>query len=121
MPRDCPDVEEVFKKALIYFNLFFLLILETTTDPRNVMVTELQLCDVSDDVGTCWREVGPKLHISSSKIHNLDEEYKSNRDKANVLLNLWKQQEGCNATVGQLADVLESIGRKSIAEKLLGG
>ena len=85
------------------------------------MVTELQLCDISDDVGTCWREVGPKLHVSSSKIHNLDEEYKSNRDKANVLLNLWKQQEGCNATVGQLADVLESIGRKSIAEKLLGG
>ena len=33
---------------------------------------------------------------------------------------LWKQQEGCNATVGNLADVLEKIGRKRIAEKLLG-
>ena len=33
---------------------------------------------------------------------------------------LWKQQEGFNATVGHLADVLEKIGRKRIAEKLLG-
>ena len=86
-----------------------------------MVVTELQLSDISDDVGTCWREVGPKLLIKASKIHNLDDEYKSNRDKANALLNLWKQQEGSNATVGRLADVLEKIGRRSIAEKLLGG
>ena len=85
------------------------------------MVTEIQLSDISDDVGTCWREVGPKLLISASKIHNLDDEYKSNRDKANALLILWKEQEGSNATVGLLADVLEKIGRRSIAERLLGG
>ena len=78
VPRDCPDVDEVFKKALILTLTFFFLILETTPDPRNVMVTELQLSDISDDVGTCWREVGPKLHISSSKIHNLDDEYRCN-------------------------------------------
>ena len=51
-----------------------------------MVVTELQLSDISDDVGTCWREVGPKLLIKASKIHNLDDEYKSNRDKANALL-----------------------------------
>ena len=84
-----------------------------------MVVTELQLSDISDDVGTCWREVGPKLLIKASKIHNLDDEYKSNRDKANALL--WKQQEGSNATVGRLADVLKSVGRRSIAERLLGG
>ena len=50
------------------------------------MVTEIQLSDISDDVGTCWREVGPKLLISASKIYNLDDEYKSNRDKANDLV-----------------------------------
>lgn len=84
------------------------------------MVTELQLADISDDVGTCWRELGPKLKIAASKIHNLDEEYRCNRDKANALLIIWKQQEGRGATVGCLADALESIVRKSIAEKLLG-
>ena len=86
-----------------------------------MVVTELQLSDISDDVGTCWREVGPKLLIKASKIHNLDDEYKNNRDKANALLILWKQQEGSNATVGRLADVLKSVGRRSIAERLLGG
>ena len=86
-----------------------------------MVVTAIQLSDISDDVGTCWREVGPKLLITAPKIHNLDDEYKSNRDKANALLIMWKKQEGSNATVGRLADVLKSVGRRSIAERLLGG
>ena len=81
----------------------------------------MQLSDISDDVGTCWRLVGSNLLISASKIHNLDDEYKTNRDKANALLISWKQQEGSNATVGHLADVLDSVGKRSIAERLLGG
>lgn len=81
----------------------------------------MQLSDISDDVGTCWRVVGSNLLISASKIHNLDDEYKTNRDKANALLISWKQQEGSNATVGHLADVLDSVGKRSIAERLLGG
>ena len=81
----------------------------------------MQLSDISDDVGTCWRVVGSNLLISASKIHNLDDEYKTNRDKANALLISWKLQEGSNATVGHLADVLDSVGKRSIAERLLGG
>ena len=81
----------------------------------------MQLSDISDDVGTCWRVVGSNLFISASKIHNRDDEYKTNRDKANALLISWKQQEGSNATVGHLADVLDSVGKRSIAERLLGG
>ena len=96
------------------------LIIATTSDSRSAVVTELQLSDISDDVGTCWRVLGPNLKIAGSKLQNLDEEYKYNRDKANALLLLWRQQEGSRATVGRLADCLDSIGRKSIAEKLLG-
>lgn len=98
----------------------FFSISEETVNPRQSVVTELQLSDISDDVGTCWRELGPKLNIPTAKIRNLDEEYKSNRDKANALLTIWKEQEGSGALTGVLANALESIGRKSIAEKLLG-
>jgi len=98
----------------------FLSLLEETIDPRKSIVTEMQLSDISDDVGTCWRELGPKLEIAASKIHNLDEDYSYNRDKANALLIKWKEQVGSGALAGHLADALESIGRKSIAEKLLG-
>lgn len=93
---------------------------EETIDPRKSVVTELQLSDISDDVGTCWRELGPKLKVAASKIRNLDEEYNHNRDKANSLLIIWKEQVGSGALAGHLADSLERIGRKSIAEKLLG-
>ena len=84
------------------------------------MVTELQLSEISDDVGTCWRELGPKLDISAAKIQNLDEDYRRNCDKANILLLMWQQKEGSSALAGRLADALVSIGKKCIAEKLLG-
>ena len=83
------------------------------------MVTELQLSDISDDLGTCWHELGPKLDISPAKIQILDEDYRCNRDKANALLLTWKQKEGNSALAGRLADALVSIGKKCIAEKLL--
>ena len=105
--------------ACNFFNVF--LIIETITELRSAIVTELQLSDISDDVGTCWRVLGPKLEIAASKLQNLDEEYKYNRDKANALLLMWRQKEGSCATVGRLADFLVCIGRKSIAERLLGG
>lgn len=89
-------------------------------DPRTAVVSELQLSEISHDVGTCWRELGPMLGIAAAKIHNLDEEYKTNRDKANALLIMWKEENGANALVRSLADHLEEIGRTSIAEKLFG-
>ena len=89
-------------------------------DPRTSVVTELQLSDISDDVGNCWRKLGPKLDISAAKIQNLDDDYRCNRDKANALLLMWKQKEGNSAVAGRLADALVSIGKKCIAEMLLG-
>ena len=89
-------------------------------DPETSVVTELQLSEISDDVGTCWRELGPKLGIPAAKIQNLDDEYDRNRDKANNLLLTWKQKEGSSAIAGRLADALVSIGKKYIAEILLG-
>ena len=89
-------------------------------DPWASVVSELQLSDISDDVGTCWRELGPKLDISAAKIQNLDDDYRCSRDKANNLLLMWKQKEGRSAVAGRLADALESIGKKCIAEKLIG-
>ena len=92
----------------------------TTVDPRNEFVTEKQVADISNEVGTCWRRLALRLKIAESTIHNIDEEDKGNWHKARALLIVWKQKEGKNATVGHLADVLEKIGRRSIAEKLLG-
>ena len=97
------------------------LVIETTTDPRDAVVTEVQLSDISEDVGTCWRRLGPKLNIAESHIENIDDEQKKNHDKAHALLKKWSQQEGRKATVGCLADALCSIGKRCFAEKLLGG
>lgn len=90
-----------------------------TIDQRRSLVTELQLSNISEDVGNFWRELAPKLGIPSSKVQNLDEDCRCNWDKANSLLIAWKQKNGKGATAGLLSDALESIGRKNIAERLL--
>lgn len=81
----------------------------------------MQLWEISDDVGNCWSEVGLLLHIPALVILHIDAEHRRNKDKAKAILFRWKWQEGLSATVGRLADVLEKVGRKDIAEILLRG
>ena len=64
-------------------------------------------------IGTCWRELGPKLDMSASKIKNLDEDDNCSPDKANTLLLVWKHREESSAVAGRLADALESIGERN--------
>ena len=99
-------------------HLFFTYTVEV--DSTTAVVTELQLSMISDDVGNCWRKLGPRLEIDASKIRNIDDDYSTNRDKANALLIKWKEEKGSSALVGRLADHLKEIGRKDTAEKLLG-
>lgn len=82
-------------------------------------MSEEFITDVSEDIGTCWKELGTKLNISASKIHNIDDECKRNREKASQLLLSWKQTNGHRATIGILETALIDIDRKDIAEKLL--
>ena len=92
----------------------------TIVNPRSEVVTEKEVADISNDVGTCWRQLGLRHKITESKIHSTDEENIGNWHKAHALLIMWKQEKGKNATVSHLAHVLEKIGRRRIAEKLLG-
>ena len=92
-----------------------------TPHPRNTVVTLIKLWEISGEVGDCWSEVGLLLCIPASEIYAIDETRWRNIHKAMAILSRWKKQEGCNATVGRLADVLEKVGRKDIAEMLPGG
>lgn len=91
-------------------------LLEMRIDP----LTQHHILKIKDDVGTCWRDAGVKLEIEEGILENTDQDYKSSREKAHHVLNIWTQQKGKEATVGSLARVLIAIGHKRIAEKLLG-
>ena len=81
----------------------------------------MQLWQISDEVGSCFRDMGLLLGIPTSIINFIDYECLRNSDKAMTTLIMWKQQMGRNATIGGLADVLEKVGRKDIAELLPRG
>ncbi|KAK2549955.1 hypothetical protein P5673_029403 [Acropora cervicornis] len=105
----CPDCRQILEDEMMHSQTTKCETREEV-DPRRAVVSELQLSEISHDVGTCWRELGPRLKINTSKIHNLDEEYKTNRDKANALLIMWKEEKGANALVRSLAYHLKEIG-----------
>lgn len=85
------------------------------------LVTPEKILDILDDVGCCWLELGIKLDIKpESKVRNLDHDCKLSRERAYKVLEMWMEQKGSDATMGHLACTLISIGKKSIADKLLG-
>ena len=73
-----------------------------------------------DDFGNCWREIGLALGVSAAVLGNLDNDYSFCKQKATVMLETWKQKEGSNATMGQLAFVLSENDKNNIVEKMIG-
>ncbi|XP_015748484.1 PREDICTED: uncharacterized protein LOC107328253 [Acropora digitifera] len=116
----CPDCRQILEEDEMTRSQTTKCETKEEEDPRTAVVTEFQLSKISHDVGTCWHELGPTLRIANSKLCNLDEECKTNWEKAYKLLMMWKEEKGSSARAGRLADHLKDIGRTSIAEKLLG-
>ena len=50
----------------------------------------------------------------------IDTDHNESHEKARRVLLKWKRKKGKGATMGILIEALEEIGRKDVAEKLLG-
>lgn len=92
----------------------------TDTNMRDSVVMDDQIIDILEELGTCWKTLGPILHVQAAKLQNIDTDGCDSKDKANNMLATWKQQEGKYATVGSLEQALLRIKRKDIADKFLG-
>ena len=79
-----------------------------------------QLFPITEDLGNHWQELGIALKLKEAKVFNIGEEYRSNREKAHTVLWTWMGQEGSNATMGRLAEVISEIWEQSAAQTLLG-
>ncbi|KAJ7371910.1 hypothetical protein OS493_022007 [Desmophyllum pertusum] len=87
---------------------------------RRAVVTATHVLEICQDVGSCWHDLGITLKLSPAALHNVDNDYRLCREKAREMLYTWMEMKGNAATVGILADALEDIRKKSIAQKLLG-
>ncbi|XP_031556888.1 uncharacterized protein LOC116293564 isoform X2 [Actinia tenebrosa] len=87
---------------------------------RDSVVTDDKIIDILEELGTCWKSIGPILHINSAKLKNIDTDNSNSKDKASDMIATWKQQEGKYATVGTLEQALLRIKRKDVADKFIG-
>lgn len=89
-------------------------------DARQAVVTDKLVLKICDDVGTCWEDLGIMLKLSAAAVRNLDADFRRSREKAREVLHIWMEMEGNAATVKNLERALMEIGKKAIAQKLLG-
>ena len=83
-------------------------------------VTSNHMLLICDDVGAAWRDLGTQLRLPSAVVRNVENDYSLCRDRAWQVLDRWKQRSGNGATVGNLTDALEKIGKKNAAQRLAG-
>lgn len=89
-------------------------------DARQAVVTDKLVLKICDDVGTCWEDLDIMLKLSAAAVRNLDADFRRSREKAREVLHIWMEMEGNAATVKNLERALMGIGKKAIAQKLLG-
>ena len=65
-------------------------------------------------------ELGFALALPRAMVFNISDEEKRSIEKGFAVLNAWMDRNGDNATIGHLAGVLDKIGKKNIADGLLG-
>lgn len=65
-------------------------------------------------------DLGFELGLPQAMVFNIRDDYKTNKHKGLAVLKAWMDKDGNNATIGHLAGVLDKIGKKNIADGLLG-
>ena len=78
------------------------------------------MLEICGDIGTSWHDLGIMLKLPPAILVNIDADRRLCREKAREMLYEWMKREGSSATVGSLADSLERIGNRRVAQKLLG-
>ena len=72
---------------------------------------------ISEDVGSCWKDLGKKLKLLDTILRKIDSHYYLSREKAMEMLKAWMKEEADNATVKSLANALDEIGKGDIVKK----
>lgn len=81
------------------------------------------LDDLSGHISTVWKQVGRKLNIKEGIIENIDIDHSRDdeKEKAYQLLLRWSRQQGSEAQLQDLLNVLVFIGRRDIANAICTG
>lgn len=82
-------------------------------------VTSSHMMLICDDVGASWRDLGTQLRLPSAVVRNVENDYTLCRERAWQVLDRWKQRNGTGATLGNLTDALEKIGKRNAAQRLV--
>ena len=83
-------------------------------------VTENLVCSICSEVGRDWRRLGVALGLESAFLDNIDTDFKESPEKAQKVLQKWRQKNGKEATMGILINALDKIERRDVVDKLRG-
>jgi len=93
---------------------------EKKTVPPKKAVTLVEITGMMKDLETDWKELATVLELGEANIRKIRKESKTGREKAYVVLTMWTDKEGEDATVERLIDTLEKIAKSRPVEKMPG-
>ncbi|KAK3738879.1 hypothetical protein QZH41_014658, partial [Actinostola sp. cb2023] len=88
-------------------------------DNFNKVSLEDLFAEIAEEFGCCWKEVGRHLLRKECSIENIDADYSKVSEKSYQMLHKWKNESGCRASIKDIFKCLNSIGKETVAEKLL--
>ena len=80
---------------------------------------ELRLTDIADALQGDWVVLGRQLEITDDEIAKIQSEYNYVGEQSLVMLHLWVQKNGENATGNSLERALRKIGREDVIRKCM--
>ena len=83
-------------------------------------VAENPKWSIDSEVGRDWRRLGKALGLESAFLDNIDTDFKESPEKAQKVLQKWRQKNGKEATMGILINALDKIERRDVVDKLRG-
>ena len=90
------------------------------SEPCTITGNTRYLLVLSGHISRVWKQVGRSLQIKESIIENIekDHEGEGNQEKAYQLLLTWTRKLGSNATLHDLINALNFLGRNDIANAI---
>lgn len=67
-----------------------------------------------------WRSVAPWLGFDLAAVEALEHNHYDDEGRRQLMLTMWKQRKGCEATYQALAAALLKTGRTDLAEEVVG-
>lgn len=86
---------------------------------EHISKAELRLTDIAEAVQTDWVQLAAQLGVGPLEVTDIQADFDADVERALVMLHLWVQSSGRQATGNDLESALDAIGRADVIRRCM--